>query len=114
MQMYTISLHKVNIIAPLGMYPQEHILSNHFQVDIDVCQLAIDYKKGRFIDYVVLNDIIQKAFQSNESILEALAHNIVATIQSSFPFVQKVKVSLRKMHPPMQGDVAYAQVVLEA
>jgi dihydroneopterin aldolase len=112
--MYTISLHKVNIIAPLGMYPEEHIISNHFQVDVDVCQSAADYAKGHFVDYVQLNRIIQQAFQSNESILEALAHNIVVTIQSSFPFVQKVKVSLRKMHPPMQGDIAYAQVVLEA
>lgn len=112
--MYTISLHKVNIIAPLGMYPEEHVISNHFQVDVDVSQLAADYAKGHFVDYVLLNTIIQQAFQTNEQILEALAQRIVSSIQSTFPFIQNVKVSLRKMHPPMKGDIAYAQVVLEA
>jgi dihydroneopterin aldolase len=112
--MYTISLHKVNIIAPLGMYPEEQILSNCFQVDVDVCQRAEDYKNGHFVDYVVLNDLVHQAFQANESILEALAQNLLTTIQITFPFVHKVKVTLRKMHPPMKGDIAYAQVVLEA
>lgn len=112
--MFTISLHKVRISAPVGLYPQELVLGNQFEVDIDVQSEKSSLEKGYFVDYTVLNDIIQNAFLSKETTLEIVVRKIHEAAFTAFPFILKVKVSLRKMTPPMQGNMAYAQVVYEA
>lgn len=112
--MFTISLHQVKIFAPIGLYPQEWLLGNHFEVDIDVSSTVSNYDDGRFVDYTILNSLIQQAFVTEEQTLEAIAQNIHASVLSCFPFVQKIKVSIRKLNPPMPGEIAYAQVCFEA
>ena len=34
--MLTVSLHGINIHAPHGLYPEEHILGNAFVIDVDL------------------------------------------------------------------------------
>jgi len=109
--MYTISLHRVKIIAPIGLYPQEKILSNEFEVDIDV--FVQEATEQNFVDYTLLNNIIRSAFQNTETVLEVLVFKIHKAVLLQFPFVQKVKVVIRKMNPPMSGEMAYAQVSYE-
>lgn len=109
--MYTISLHRVKMIAPIGLYPQEKILSNEFEVDMDI--LVQDYSEQNFVDYTILNSIIQRSFQNTETVLEVLVLKIHKAVLLQFPFVQKVKVVIRKMNPPMPGEMAYAQVSYE-
>lgn len=109
--MYTISLHRVKMIAPIGLYPQEKILSNEFEVDMDV--FVQEATEQNFVDYTLLNNIICSAFQNTETVLEVLVFKIHKAVLLQFPFVQKVKVVIRKMNPPMPGEMAYAQVSYE-
>jgi 7,8-dihydroneopterin aldolase/epimerase/oxygenase len=109
--MFTVSLHQIKIIAAIGLYPQEKILGNRFEVDIEVD--VKDYTEKRFVDYTLLNELIHKAFEQDEKILEVLALKIFKATKNQFPFVQRIKITLRKMNPPMQGDISYAQVVFE-
>lgn len=109
--MYTVSLHQVKITAPIGLYPQEKVLGNDFEVDIDV--FVQEASEQNFVDYTLLNNIIQRAFQNPETVLEVLVLKIHKAVLLQFPFVQKVKVVIRKMNPPMSGEMAYAQVSYE-
>jgi 7,8-dihydroneopterin aldolase/epimerase/oxygenase len=109
--MFTISLHHIKINAPIGLYPQEALLSNNFEVDIDVD--VKDYSEKHFVDYVVINEIVQKSFITKEKILEQLALNIYKAIYDQFSFTQRVKVCIRKYNPPMKGAVGFSQVVFE-
>ncbi len=110
--MFTISLHNVKVFAPLGLYPQELILSNRFEVDIDI-QSEISDENGRFVDYTILNNIIQNVFKSDIHTLEKIAQAIHSAAFEQFPFIKQAKVIVRKMKPPMPGEIAYAQVVFE-
>jgi len=112
--MFTISLHNVKIFAPAGLYAQELVLGNHFEVDIDVYSNISDYADGRFVDYTVLNTLIRSAFLTDLHTLEGLAQTIHKAAFAAFPFVLKIKVSVRKKHPPMPGEMDFAQVVFEA
>ncbi len=34
--MLTVSLHGIKVHAPHGLYEQEHVLGNNFEVDVDI------------------------------------------------------------------------------
>lgn len=109
--MFTISLHNILIEAPIGLYPEEQILQNHFSVDIEV--QVKNYTEELFIDYTILNTIVNRHFASNEKILESIAVHIYKDTKNEFPFVEKIKIAIRKLHPPMPGSIGYAQVIFE-
>lgn len=110
--MLTISLHKVLLTAPIGIYPQEKILFNKFEIDIDV--QAAQFSEKEFIDYTIVHQIITNEFANNHSLLETLAIAIHKEVKKTYPFIHKIKISIRKLNPPMQGVIGAAQVCYEA
>lgn len=109
--MFTISLQRLKISAPLGLYPEELLIGNDFEVDLDV--YSDRDPSENFVDYVVLNHLIHEAFKAGHHTLEAICSHIHKEVCARFPFAQKAKICIRKLHPPMQGVVGCAQVCLE-
>ncbi len=109
--MLTVSLHGIKIHAPHGLYPQEYILGNKFEVDVDVW--LPDVHPWPFADYTLLRQIVADHFQQPGQLLETFVANIHAAIKEQIPVSEKVRVVVRKMHPPMPGDVGYSQVAYE-
>lgn len=109
--MLTVSLHGIKINALHGLYPEEHILGNTFEIDIDIW--LPDTLPWPFADYTLIRQTVSDIFQQPGQLLETFAYNIHTALKSNFPIAQKIKVAVRKLHPPMPGDVAYAQVCYE-
>ena len=109
--MLTVSLHGIKIIAPHGLYPQEHILGNTFEVDVDIW--LPDALPWPFADYTVIRDIVAGVFEQPGQLLETFVYNIHTTLRNGFPVAEKIRVSIKKLHPPMPGDVAYSMVCYE-
>jgi dihydroneopterin aldolase len=109
--MFTISLHRVKIFAPLGLYPEELLTGNEFEVDLDV--RSDKNPEEAFVDYVVLNRLIHEAFDAGHHTLEAICAHIHRGVGIQFPFALQTKVCIRKLHPPMSGTVGCAQVCLD-
>jgi dihydroneopterin aldolase len=110
--MLTVSLHKIKLHAPHGLYPQEHLLGNAFEVDIDIW--LPDAQPWPYADYTVIQQTVNEIFLQAGQLLETFVYNIHTAMKHSFPVAEKVKVAVRKLHPPMPGEVAYAQVCYEA
>ena len=110
--MLTVSLHGIKIHAPIGMYPEEKITGNTFETDVDMW--LPDQQPWPFADYTIVQKIVHHAFQQQGEMIETFVQNIHASIKESIPFAEKIKVTIRKLNPPMEGEVAYAQVSYEA
>jgi dihydroneopterin aldolase len=110
--MLTVSLHGIKIIAPHGLYPEEHILGNTFEIDVDI--FLPDALPWPFADYTIIRKTVTDTFQQPGKLLETFALHIHAALKENFPVADKIKVAVRKLHPPMPGHVAYAQVCYEA
>jgi dihydroneopterin aldolase len=104
--MLKVSLHKIVIHRTIGLYDEELILNNKFEVDVDV----IAIKNDVFIDYVILNQIVQSTFKMPLSTLEALSETIVNSIKKEFEIAIEIVVKIRKYNPPMAGEIGHAQV----
>ena len=109
--MLTVSLHKIKIIAPHGLYPEEHILGNTFEIDVDLT--LPDAQPWPFADYTIIQKIVADIFQLPGQLLETFVSNIYIALKGQFPFAIKIRVAVRKMNPPMAGEAAYSQVVYE-
>ncbi len=109
--MLSVSLHGIKLIAPHGLYPQEHVLGNSFEVDVDV------YLTGAlpwpYVDYTVIRKTVAEVFGQPGHLLETFVYEIHRALRAQTPDAVKIRVAVRKMHPPMPGDVAFAQVCYE-
>lgn len=111
--MLIVSLHGIKLHAPHGLYPQELILGNDFEIDVDIWMPADNTHPWPFVDYTLIKGIVSNVFEQPNQLLEAFVHNIYAALKLNVPLSQKIKVAVRKMHPPMGGDVHFAQVCYE-
>ncbi len=109
--MLTVSLHGIKIQAPHGLYPEEHILGNTFEIDVDVS--LPDAQPWPFADYTLIQQTVAHVFNQPGQLLETFVENIHASLKEKFPVAEKIKVAVRKLHPPMPGETAFAQVCYE-
>ncbi len=110
--MLTVSLHGIKLHAPHGLYPQEHVLGNEFEVDVDVT-VAANAKPWPFVDYTLIHSIVKEVFHREGQLLETFVQNIHSSLKENIAIAEKVKVAVRKLHPPLEGSVSYSQVCFE-
>jgi dihydroneopterin aldolase len=112
--MLTISLHCIRIHGPHGMYPEEAERGNDFEVDVDVRLPATIKDEWPLVDYSRINEIVQGVMKGERvPLLEMLVRDIWQQIRFEWPQLTHIKVTIRKMHPPMKGNVKAAQVCFE-
>ena len=107
--MGTIKLKNIRCFAYHGCLVEEGKIGSDYLVNLTV---FTDLKKSSTTDelsdtadYVDLNRIIvqEMAFRSN--LLEHVAKRIIDRIFAELSMIQKIKVSVSKLNPPIGGDV---------
>lgn len=111
--MLSVSLHGIKIVAPIGMYAEEKVHPNTFEVDVDVWVHTEEGTEWPFIDYAIINDIVSAVFTPDKEMLEELVQQIHTRVKQEFADAEKVKVCVRKLHPPLNNSVNYSQVCWE-
>jgi dihydroneopterin aldolase len=110
--MLTVSLAGVRFHASVGLYPQEAFIFNEIEMNISVSQVA-DMDQLPLIDYTILHSIAANAVKEHVALLETIVQRIVRDIEAQYPG-SKIKVAVRKLNPPMQGQVGYSEVQWES
>ena len=111
--MIKVALHKVKFFAYHGFYPEEQILGNHFLVDAEVefnSENIGDDEISNTVNYEKLYSILAEEMKQPRKLLETLVQEMIVKIRSEFPFVETIKVGLKKLNPPLPGEVKYSLV----
>jgi len=94
---------------------EEGIIGSDYRVDL---KIYADLKKAiqtdeliDTVDYVHLNKIVKEEMAIRAKLLENVAGRISDRIFSELPQVQKLKLKIAKVNPPIGGDVA--QVIVK-
>ncbi len=112
--MLTISLQSLRIRGPHGLYPDEAARGNDFEVDIDARLPARIGDEWPLIDYARMAEIARFVIEGERvPLLEMLVQDIWKRIRAEWPQLSHIRVSIRKLHPPMKGNVKAAQVCFE-
>ncbi len=110
----TIGLEDVRFHAPHGFYEEEHLTGNEFSIDVEVeaniLGAATQDDLGGTVNYSTIYYLLQAEMKKPTQLLEALAYRMARRIQQQFDQVSSVRLRLRKLHPPLGGQVGAAVV----
>lgn len=113
--MRTITLKSLAFSACYGLYPEEQQRPNRFEVDLSVSIPAAQPDAPPFVDYQVLHDAAQLAFDHlpASQTLEALLAQIYAQLRGKIPAGAHVSLAIRKLQPALGAPLAWAGVTFE-
>lgn len=102
----TIELSGIRFHAFHGMYEEEKLAGNEFEVSLYVSYYPgseVITELSGTINYAVIFDLLKKRMQQRTDLLETIAMSFAAELHDRFPEVQKVDITIKKLHPPIAG-----------
>ena len=110
-----VALKDVRFFAFHGFYPEEQLIGSVFYVDIETAFKTYGSahdELAKTLNYETLFQIAQEAMNKTSRLIETVAEQILNRLIQGFPELLTIKVRIRKMNPPLPGEVGYSQVVL--
>ncbi|MDE3126249.1 MAG: dihydroneopterin aldolase [Bacteroidota bacterium] len=103
--MLSIYLNNVIFWAYHGLYKEEKITGNEFEVNVRVDYVAKEITTFQSIqdtiNYVAIFKIVQNRMEKPTPLLEAIAVDIGQQILAEFSMVEKAIISIKKLNPPI-------------
>lgn len=102
--MLSIKLQDLLFHGHHGIYEEEKILGNEFEVNITVTFLPKSLPVKHIeetIDYVSVYQLVKKRMSVPTPLLETLVTEIAGEILSQFMLAESVSISIRKVNPPI-------------
>ncbi len=114
--MHTVSIEGIKIFAYHGCLEEEARVGRHYIVDVhvetDFTEAAGHDDLSKTIDYVTINSIVQEEMAVRSKLIEAVASRIIKRVRKEFGVVYGIKVCIKKMSPPVAGDVEWVSVTI--
>ena len=111
-----IKLNKVKVYAYHGCLIEEGQIGSDYLVDLKVKtslkKPAVTDNLADTVDYVHLNKIIKEEMAQRSKLLEHVCQRILDRSFLEIPVLEKGWVTVRKINPPIGGDVASVGVTL--
>lgn len=115
--MGVIELNDMVFFANHGCFEEEQIVGNRFIVSLKVVtDLTIPSLSDELedtINYQMLYDIVAREMKVTSRLLENVAGRILASVKIAFPTIISCSLTIRKMNPPLGGEVGSSAVTLE-
>jgi dihydroneopterin aldolase len=110
----TIALKEVKFYAFHGFYSEEQLTGNHFLVDVEVTFVPNGDTEdlNLTVNYEVINAIVAAEMKNTQKLLETVVRNIIDQLLSKYPFISTAVVGIKKLHPPMPGEIGHSFVQL--
>ena len=110
-----VSLNNIRFFSYHGFYSEEQIIGNVFFVDIDTeFEVFMDGNDdlSKTVNYERLFEIADVEMKKTQKLLETVAYHILEQIRNEFLIVSSARVAIRKMNPPLRGQVGSSLVEL--
>jgi 7,8-dihydroneopterin aldolase/epimerase/oxygenase len=109
----TIELTGLRFYSAIGVYAEENLVQNEFEVDIlmDIPeQQDVITSINDTVNYVDAATIVRNEMNEPHKLLETCAMIISKKIKDKFPKVEKVFVKIKKLSPPINNFIGKVSV----
>lgn len=107
--MRTIAIEGMIMRAPTGHYRAEQILGNDLEVSIELSVRVMQQTHADellyTIDYEAVYQQVHTILQEPVKLLETAVNRIIECIAKDYPTVEKLKVKIAKLNPPVTGII---------
>jgi len=104
-----VRVENIRVYAHHGCLSEESIVGSEYSVDVtvdaDLSKASVSDELSDTVDYVHVHQIVKEEMQVPSKLLEHVAKRITDRIISEIEMVDKVKISVSKINPPIGGDV---------
>lgn len=111
-----IQVNNIKLYANHGCLDEEAKIGSEYRVDIEVkADLKRSSKTDELadtVDYVHLNHIVKQEMAIRSKLLEEVAQRILNRFFKELRMIQKAKVSVAKINPPIGGNVEEVVIIL--
>ncbi|MEO8568667.1 MAG: dihydroneopterin aldolase [Ginsengibacter sp.] len=111
--MIKVQLHQLKFNSFHGIHEEEKILGNDYVIDASVEfheNTHVITSIHETISYAELYRIIKKRMEIATPLLETILMEIGNEIHEHFPQLRSINISIKKMHPPIEGIEGSAAV----
>ncbi len=114
MYVQRVALKDVKCRAFHGYYPQEQLIGCDFLVDVEVTfhPSGDTEDLDKTVNYEVLNELIVMEMGRTQKLLETVVNHIMDGVRKQYSFLLTAKVGIRKLNPPMPGEIGCSFVEL--
>jgi 7,8-dihydroneopterin aldolase/epimerase/oxygenase len=114
--MALLRVTRLQFLAPHGVYEQERITGNRFEVDLELEYnseaAASSDSVARSIDYGELAAIVASVMNGRPvNLIETLASRIGEKVLREFPAIDQLTVTVRKLSPEIGIPVESTEIV---
>lgn len=112
-----IEIEGMKFYAYHGHFDAEKVVGNNFEVNIQIktnCTKAAktdDLKDA--LNYQEVYNLIKAEMIQKSDLLENVASRILESLYKQFKSIEKAKVKISKLNPPMGGEIKQVSVTLE-
>jgi len=115
---HQIKVNNIRVYANHGCLPQETAIGGHYSVNVvlwtDFTEAAATDDLSKTIDYVWVNKVVEEEMAIPAKLIEHVGQRIVSRLTTEDKRVDKLRVEIIKLSPPINGDVASVAIVIEA
>ena len=115
--MGVIEIEGMEFYAYHGHFAEERVVGNRFIVDLtlstDCAKAAKSDDLIDALDYQALYLIIKEEMQIKSHLLEHVAGRILDRLYDGYASIEKAKVKISKLNPPMGGQIEKVSITME-
>jgi dihydroneopterin aldolase len=115
---HQIKVNNIRVYAHHGCLPQETAIGGHYSVNVvlwtDFSEAAANDDLSKTIDYVWVNKVVEEEMAIPAKLIEHVGQRIVSRLTTEDNRVDKLRVEIIKISPPINGDVTSVAIVIEA
>jgi len=115
--MQRIEVREIRVYGYHGCLPEEERIGGNYIVDLFVdADVSASFESDRLVDtvdYVLLNRIVEEEMAIRSKLIEQVAYRILKRVKESDERISLAGVCVRKIAPPINGDVAEVAFRLE-
>jgi 7,8-dihydroneopterin aldolase/epimerase/oxygenase len=114
---HTIEVNGIKVYAFHGCLPEEGLVGGNYLVDV---MLNTNFKEAATtdnlsftIDYVIVNKIVSEEMAIRSKLIEHVGQRIYDRLYREISAIDKLKIKITKICPPINGDVDNVAIIIE-
>ena len=112
-----IEVNGIRLYSFHGCLEEEGLIGGNYIVDVrlttDFSSAAQNDNLSETIDYVDVNKVVSEEMGVRSKLIEHVGKRIVDRIKRESLGVQKIRVKITKLCPPINGDVNSVAIIIE-
>jgi dihydroneopterin aldolase len=113
-----IAIEGMEFFSYHGHFEEESVIGTRFVLDLymdtDTAKAETSDHLQDTVNYLEVYQLVKEQMKTKSYLIEHVARRILTAVKAAYPEVVKARLKLRKMNPPLGGQIASVSIEIEA